>query len=203
LPTAAPARLWLNESSGSSGHARERGRGAAFKDVDHTIAEWGAQVARVRINALGDKDSKLRFARELSAYLRRHRTHSTAACRARLPTIRWQHTACRNEACRKELLQGGPRAMNFLSEKSRAHFKEVLEHLEHLGLPYELDDTLVGDEREPRITFAIDTSREDATVVGSSIGGRYDDHVRKHYGRKEASVCMQASIPQKGAGPQL
>jgi histidyl-tRNA synthetase len=82
--------------------------------------------------------------------------------------------------------------MNFLSEKSRVHFRQMLEHLERLGLPYELDDMLVGDERDPRIVFAIDLAEEDATIV-SGQGGRYDDYVRRLTGRKDGAVAS-ASI---------
>ena len=52
--------------------------------------------------------------------------------------------SCSNLECRA-VLTSGPRSMNFLSEKSRGHFRTVLEHLENLGLPYEIDDLLLGD----------------------------------------------------------
>src|SRR3989344_7764931 len=43
-----------------------------LKAMSTIINEWGGTVARVRLNALGDKDSKLRFEREVSVYLRKH-----------------------------------------------------------------------------------------------------------------------------------
>jgi len=170
-----------------------------LKTVATILSEWGGSVVRVRLNAMGDKDSRMRFARELSGYLRRQAHNLPPEWRERAVQDPMAFYICTEAAC-LAVAEQAPRAMSFLSEKSRAHFKEVLEHLEHLGLPYELDDTLVGDEREPRITFAIDTA-EDATVVGS-VGGRFDDHVRRLTGRKDASA-VHASLyfRKKGLSP--
>jgi histidyl-tRNA synthetase len=89
--------------------------------------------------------------------------------------------------------------MNFLSEKSRVHFRSVLEYLENLGLPYELDDLLGGDERDPHIAFAVDIEGEDGTVVGA-VGGRYDDFFRRSTGRKDiAGVGASIYFRKKGA----
>ena len=88
--------------------------------------------------------------------------------------------------------------MNFLSEKSRLHFKEVLELSEKLALPYEFDDLLMGDEREPRLLFAFDLEGQDATVLGST-GGRYDDHFRTLPPRREvAGVSASIFFRKKG-----
>lgn len=170
-----------------------------LKTVATIMNEWGAQT-RVRLNALGDKDSKARFAREVSLYLRKHANHLDPECREQIERNPFAAYACKGELCRS-VVEGGPRAMNFLSEKSRAHFREMLEHLENLSLSYEFDDLLMGDEREPRMLFAIDT-QDDATVLGG-IGGRFDDHARKLSGRKELSgVSASIFFRKKGLSPE-
>ncbi len=162
-----------------------------LKAMSTIINEWGAPLARVRLNAFGDKDSKLRFEREVSLYLRKHAARLGPECRDKLAENPLAPYACKAEACRS-LVEGGPRAMNFLSEKSRLHFKEVLEHLEGLAVPYEFDDLLMGDEREPRVLFAFDLGAEDATVLGA-VGGRFDDHFRKFHGRPTAQAGKEVS----------
>ena len=77
--------------------------------------------------------------------------------------------------------------MTFLSERSRAHFRDVLEHVERLGLPYEIDDLLAGDEREPKVFFAIDAIDEKG-VVTEVRGGRFDDFLRRLTGKKEGTA---------------
>jgi histidyl-tRNA synthetase len=182
-----------------SGARESVGEVLILKTVATILGEWGGDVTRVRVNAMGDKDSRARFARELSSYLRRQAHNLPPEWRERAAQDPMAFYICTDEAC-LAVAEQAPRAMNFLSEKSRAHFREMLEHLEHLGLPYELDDTLVGDEREPRVTFAIDT-KDDATVVGS-MGGRYDDHVRRISGRKDAtSVHASLYFKKKGLVP--
>jgi histidyl-tRNA synthetase len=92
--------------------------------------------------------------------------------------------------------------MHFLSEKSRAHFRSVLEHLEHLGLPYELDDLLGGDARGPHIAFALDFTEGDATIVGA-LGGRYDEYLKRESRRKDSSgVGASIYFLKKGISKQ-
>jgi histidyl-tRNA synthetase len=173
-----------------SGAKESVGEVLLLKTVATILSEWGGNVVRVRINALGDRDSRMRFARELSSFLRRQAHNLPPEWRERAPEDPMAFlTAATDET--RTMLESAPRPMNFLSEKSRAHFREMLEHLEHLGLPYELDDMLVGDEREPRVAFAIDLE-EDATVV-ASVGGRFDDHVRRLTNRKDVSA-VHASL---------
>lgn len=162
-----------------------------LKTLFAILNEWGAGVTRVRVNTLGDRDSKLRFERELSGFMRKRANDLSECCRAETSKNPFSIYNCANETCRG-LIQDGPRAMNFLSEKSRAHFKDVLEHIEKLGLPYELDDLLMGDEREPRLVFALDLAEQDATVIAAH-GGRYDEYVRKITNKKDSSA-VSASV---------
>lgn len=162
-----------------------------FKTLFAILNEWGAGVGRLRINTLGDRDSKLRFERELSGFARKRANEMSECCRAQSAQNALALYRCNNNACR-DLVREGPRTMNFLSEKSRVHFKDVLEHIERLGFPYELDDLLVGDDRDPRLVFELDLQTPDATVL-SVVGGRHDDYVRKVTGKKEGSL-VSASI---------
>ncbi len=148
-----------------------------LKTVSTIINEWGTPLARVRLNALGDKDSKARFEREAGVYVRKHIAHLDPECRESLTKQPMAPYRCTSELCRG-VVEGGPRAMNFLSERSRAHFREVLEHLERLSLPYEFDDLLMHDERDPRMLFAFDLAQEDATILAGT-GGRFDDYLRR------------------------
>ncbi len=157
-----------------------------LKTMFSIMQEWGMRVSTVRMNALGDKDSKARFERELSTYLRRHFSELCPACQKATNNNPLEVYTCTTGVCR-DLLLDGPRAMNFLSEKSRSHFREVLEYVESIGLPYAVDDLLVGDEREPRIVFALELAEEDATVV-AGIGGRYDEYVRRILNRKDSAM---------------
>lgn len=171
-----------------------------LKTLAAIVTEWGTPLRTVRLNTLGDRDSKLRYARELNYYFRKHLDELCDACRAALAQDPTRPFSCSAEGCRQTAATA-PRAMNFLSEKSRAHFREVLEHIEGLNLPYELDDLLVADERESQLLFAFDFESPDATVAGA-VGGRFDDHVRKLSNRKDASgLAASVLFRKKGLAP--
>lgn len=169
-----------------------------FKTLAAIFTEWGMPLSRIRVNALGDKDSKERFMRELTFHVRKNASRFEEGERQMLAQNPLMLYTLPREGA-QEVRTEAPRSINFLSERSRLHFRSVLEHLEQLGFAYELDDTLVGDERAHHLAFAVDLAGEDATVV-TTMGGRYDDYLRTH-SRKVGSVGVGASIffRKKGA----
>ena len=172
-----------------------------LKTITMVASEWGTPLSKVRVNALGDRDSQQRFGRELGSFLRRNLDQFPEPIRRALmddPFSVYRGASPETLA----LLGDGPRPMHFLSEKSRVHFRSVLEHLEHLDIPYELDDLLGGDERGPHVAFALDFKEDDATIVGE-LGGRYDEYLKRESRRKD-STGAGASIyfRKKGASKQ-
>ena len=210
-PTFLPASLAARETGEFGlqviGSGDSVGEVVLLKTLSAILTEWGATIQRVRVNATGDKDSQQRFMRELSTYVKKQLGNFHECCKEGGALNPLAPYACTNLECRA-ILSSGPRSMNFLSEKSRVHFRTVLEHLENLGLPYEIDDLLLGDARDPHLAFAIDLEEDDATVVAAT-GGRFDEYLKRMSGRKEgvgvaASVYFRkqgaAAASFKGAG---
>ncbi|MBX4198454.1 hypothetical protein KW782_03920 [Candidatus Parcubacteria bacterium] len=98
--------------------------------------------AHVEINSLGDKESLARFQRELTLYFKKHLGDLDPECRQRFKKSAFDAMLCGHEKC-QEIKRGAPHPMNYLSEPSRIHFKEVLEHLEMAALPYDINTCLV------------------------------------------------------------
>lgn len=194
-PTYTPHTFPLEESGEFGlmvvGTNESVGEVVLLKAITMILHEWGAPIARIRINALGDKDSQGRFMRELSLHARKHVGRVDASCVHEPTSDPLSLYRCAQGACR-EIIAEGPRPVHFLSEKSRVHFRSVLENLEKLGLPYEIDDLLAGDDKSPHVTFAIDLKDEDATVFGA-YGGRFDEFVKREARRKD-SAGVGASI---------
>ncbi len=194
-PTFLPKPLVLRENGEFGlqviGSNDSVGEVVLLKTLSAIVTEWGSTIARVRVNATGDKDSQQRFIRELSSYIKKQVGNLRDCCKESSLLQPLTPYNCSNAECRA-ILSGGPRSMNFLSEKSRAHFRTVLEHLENLGLPYEIDDLLLGDVRDPHFSFAIDLVEADATIV-AAVGGRFDDYLKRTSGRKEG-MGVAASI---------
>ncbi len=169
-----------------------------LKTLVMILAEWGSPVARIRINALGDRDSQQRFGRELSLHVRKHSARIEPICEHQPIQNPLSLYQCSATSC-QAIISEGPRPVHFLSERSRSHFRSVLEHLEKLGLPYEIDDLLAGDDKTPHITFALDLKDSDATVLGA-YGGRFDDFMRREARRKDSTgVGASLFFRKKGA----
>jgi histidyl-tRNA synthetase len=169
-----------------------------LKTLSMILSEWGSPVSRIRINAQGDKDSQNRFARELSLHVRKHMGSLSSECTHTPVQDPLSVFRCVRETCMSVAFDA-PHPVHFLSEKSRSHFRMVLEHLEKLGLPYEIDDTLLGDEKMPHLTFALDLEDTDATVFGA-YGGRFDEFFRREARRKDMNgVGASIFFRKKGA----
>lgn len=173
-----------------------------LKTVHTILTEGGFSSPTIHINSLGDRDSLNRFARELGFYYRRRIEELSTACRAQLNKGISQMETCTDEKCR-EVHEEAPKPMNFLTEASRQHFMEVLEYLERMGLPYQLEETLRG----PREYFSktvfeirhVPIAQKEVTIA---VGGRYDDLARKVTGKKEMSA-LGASVFFKRKGLRL
>jgi len=76
----------------------------------------------IEINSIGDKESLARFTREITAYYRKHMADLPPKCRETMKKDVFSLLGCNHEACQK-LAENCPKSINFLSERSRQHFK--------------------------------------------------------------------------------
>lgn len=202
-PTEAPGDIVPKEVGefgvqivGSQGSIGEI---VALKTLLAILADTGSRVRAVRIGSAGDRDSQARFARELGVYLKKRAADIGECCHESSAADPLSILHCKEEKC-SGVAADGPRAMAFLSEKSRTHFKEVLEYLERTDMPYELDERLVHDTKAPRVLFSLDLEGEpESNFIVGAYGGRYDDHVRRITGKKDATA-VRASIFFKKKG---
>lgn len=106
------------------------------------LKEEGYEDISISLNCLGDKDGIGRFERELWNYYKKKIGELPAKCKdyVRSDPINFN---CEHENC-KIIQQEAPQSMAFLSESTRNHFKEVLEFIETMEVPYTIDGTLYG-----------------------------------------------------------
>lgn len=134
------------------------------------LAEEGYTETTVEINSVGDRDSIARFTRELTSYYRKHVNDMSPECRQILKRDPFELLASRDQAC-KSLNEHAPRSMDFLSESSRRHLEEVLEYLETLGIPYVINNSLLGNRSYCTETiFAIIESPASTKSSGHILG---------------------------------
>ncbi len=151
------------------------------------LKEEGYENICVEINSIGDRDSINRFTRDLTNYYRKNVNDMHAECRQLLKKDPFDLLACQNDKCKK-INESAPRSMDFLSESSRNHFQEVLEYMESLGIPYKINNHLIGNKKYCTETiFSINNTDEGDKKKQKvlAIGVRYDGLSKKIGCKKE------------------
>ncbi len=153
-----------------------------IKTAYEILKEKGYGPLVVSINSMGDRESFSRFLREFINYGKKNLGNLNTACRHDFKKDALCFFSCRHEKCLK-MLENAPRPINCLSEPSRILFKEVLEHIEILNIPYSIDNTLLADR-----TFGCQTIFEIKTEKDGKVlatGARYNVLSRKIGFKKE------------------
>ena len=129
------------------------------------LEEAGFSDMRIDINSIGDQNCRPAYIKELLSYYRKHVNDVCAHCRQRMKTNPLRLLDCKNSKC-QELREDAPAPMSHLCTPCRAHFKEVLEYLEALEIPYTINNHLVrGLDYYTKTVFEIfDCSSEEECV---------------------------------------
>ena len=148
------------------------------------ISDLVKEEPHLRLNSMGDKETRSRFTRELGVYFRKQGAMLPAECVA---------TAKRGEVfeaaellCTTDTRDELPSPTDHLSEASRKHFEGVLEYLEATDTPYELAPDLLSRGGAWTETCFEITSDDRLTAWGS----RYNE-LAKHF--------FKTSLPSIGA----
>jgi histidyl-tRNA synthetase len=155
------------------------------------LDDAGETDLHVEINSIGDKESLARFTRELTAYYRKHMNELSADCKQHFKKDAFSMLACDDATCLK-LAEECPKSINFLSEKSRIHFKEVLEFLETLDIPYVINNGLIAN-RDYCSETIFEIRGSDPKGHPKAIGIRYDT-LAKRLGHKKEIPAVGVTI---------
>ena len=164
------------------------------------LKEAGIEKVSLKINSIGDAESRKDYLKELVNYYKKHLSKMNATDRQRLKEnpLRILDSKDPNLA---EINREAPQSISYLNSASKKHFKEVMEHLNELGVDYELDHTLVrGLDYYTHTVFEFFTETEtsgddveskdgeDVVAVTKKLalggGGRYD-YLSKSMGHKK------------------
>ncbi|PIQ88779.1 MAG: histidine--tRNA ligase [Candidatus Omnitrophica bacterium CG11_big_fil_rev_8_21_14_0_20_42_13] len=139
------------------------------------LAGFGIIGFVVKINSLGCRDDKNKFAALLRSALQDKHDKLCADCAERLKHNVFRILDCKNDECRKIVSGIGIARSQYLCADCMSHFDFVLEGLDALGIKYQDTITLVrGLDYYTKTVFEImhpDLGSQDA--IGA--GGRYDN----------------------------
>ncbi len=157
------------------------------------LQEAGAQDLVIDINSIGDKECRQQYIKELVSYYKKHASELSAVDRERLKTNPLRILDSKDPKT-KALNEGAPDAVSFLCPACKKHFKEVLEFLSEMDIPYNINKNLVrGLSYYTRTVFEIVERKEDGSEMTIAAGGRYD-YLGKHIGSKKDIPAVGMSI---------
>ncbi len=150
----------------------------------------------IEVNSIGCPSCRAYYKKLLVSYFKGREVSLCADCRRRLRENPLRILDCKEEKCQPVKSQA-PQIIDHLCEGCHKHFKEVLEFLDELELPYHLNPYLVrGLDYYTKTVFEffLETKKEneDFSRVALLGGGRYDNLVKILSG-KEIPACGGAA----------
>jgi len=156
------------------------------------LKELGFKNISIEVNSIGDSECRPYFKKILTSYFRSRRTSLCADCQRRLKENPLRILDCKEEKCQR-VKAGAPQIIDHLCENCHAHFKQVLEFLDELELPYTLNPYLVrGLDYYTKTVFEIVENSEDGKSQGSLAGGGRYDNLAKMLGGRDTPACGSA-----------
>jgi histidyl-tRNA synthetase len=146
----------------------------------------------LRVNSMGDKETRARYARELASYFKKRGATLPEDCVAR---AKQDTLAAAELAIAREYADDLPSPTEHLSDASRKRFEDLLEYLEMTDTPYELARHLISHGG-----IWSDTCFE-VLVHGERVawGSRYSDLARRYFPSSFPAVGAVISIGSEGA----
>ncbi|OGI59516.1 histidine--tRNA ligase [Candidatus Nomurabacteria bacterium RIFCSPHIGHO2_01_FULL_38_19] len=151
------------------------------------LEEAGATNLLIDINSIGDKECRSGYIKELTSYYRKRISSLSGIDRERLKTNPLRVLDSKDPKT-KEINEQAPDSVSFLCHACKKHFKEVLEYLEEMEIPYNINKNLVrGFSYYTRTVFEIieTDGNEDGAPLTLAGGGRYDYLARQIGGKKD------------------
>ncbi|OHA83335.1 MAG: histidine--tRNA ligase [Candidatus Yonathbacteria bacterium RIFCSPLOWO2_01_FULL_47_33b] len=149
-----------------------------IRSMTLVLEEAGFKNLSVEINSIGDKECRSGYIRELTNYYKKHVNELCPHCKERIKTNPLRLLDCKDERCQGPKAEA-PTPIDSLCNDCRHHFKEVIEYLEAMSIPYHINNNLVrGLDYYTRTVFEIldlgNPGTETSEPVTIASGGRYD-----------------------------
>ncbi|MDD5791114.1 MAG: histidine--tRNA ligase [Erysipelotrichaceae bacterium] len=144
------------------------------------VRTLGLSQIEVRINTLGDADSRIAYKNKLIEYFSQYKEELCFDCQNRLEKNPLRILDCKVDH-HLDIIKNAPKMADYLTPVAKEYYKKVLGYLDAMGIPYKIDDTLVrGLDYYTDTVFEVVSlnpeSGSQSTIFG---GGRYDSLVKE------------------------
>lgn len=161
----------------------------------HIFKLLGLKGVKVKINSLGDSESRDNYREALVKYFEPHIKELCEDCQERLNKNPLRILDCKVDAD-SDIIKNAPIMLDYLNEKSKNRFMDVQNYLDVLDIDYEVDPKIVrGLDYYSHTVFEIEATVED---FGSNNvlagGGRYDTLVENLGGPSTPGIGFACGI---------
>lgn len=161
----------------------------------HFYQLLGLKGIKVKMNSLGDKESREAYRNALLDYFKPYVDSLCEDCKARYEKNPLRILDCKVDHD-KECMKHAPKMTDYLNEESKEHFRKVQEYLNYLEIPFEVDPNIVrGLDYYTHTVFEVEA---DIEGFGSNNvlcgGGRYDHLIEQLDGPATPGVGFAMGI---------
>ena len=180
----------------SIGSAKYVSEALAIEAAIAMLSSIGYKNLEIGINSIGDKDSMNAFQKNLAIFIKKHFNSFPADLRQEIKKNQFVLLGSGLKEDWKKFQKDCPKSIDFLSEASRSHFKEILEFMEVMNIDYSIDHSLLGNHDVGAETvFSI---REDSLELAK---GLRLNRIAKKIGYKKDVPCVSVDIDAKSKKP--
>ncbi len=147
----------------------------------------------LQINTLGTAPARAAHKKDLVAYLNKHHEALDEDSQRRLHTNPLRILDSKNEET-QAIVADAPKLMDYLDDEAQLHFQKVCEGLQALGVPYEVNPSLVRGLDYYTHTVFEWVSTELGAQATVCAGGRYDSLVEQMGGKSVPGVGFSVGI---------
>jgi histidyl-tRNA synthetase len=146
------------------------------------------------LNSLGDETCRPKYRKKLKAYFDGYKDQLCEDCQRRLDTNPLRILDCKNESCKK-IAANAPVLLDELCVACKTHLETLLEYLDELGVPYNINPHLVrGLDYYNRTAFEVVDVSDTGRQTSINGGGRYDGLVKLYGGKDTPAVGVGIGI---------
>ncbi len=152
------------------------------------VTSLGIKNVQFQINSLGCPKCRKEYQDLLVAYFESKKQKLCLNCKRRLETNPLRILDCKEDKC-IQVAEMAPQSVDRLCPDCRVHFKNILEYLDELDLPYIINPRLVrGLSYYTKTVFEIWSNDEEGKKHSLGGGGRYDYLVEQLGGEHTSAI---------------
>ena len=156
--------------------------------ASRVLQSLGIRSIQFQVNSLGTPENRKEYKELLFSYLTAKKQRLCQNCRTRLAVNPMRVLDCKEDKC-AQVASGAPQAIDHLDQESRIHFKNLLEYLDELDLPYVINPRLVrGLDYYMRTVFEIWSEEEGGKLHALGGGGRYERLIKSLGGEPTPAI---------------